>query len=60
MLTKEQHIEHWINTAQYDWTGVEHAFGTKNYLHCLFWAHLVLEKDVYSFSIIYSLSRLHK
>jgi len=44
MLTKEQHIEHWINTAQYDWTGVEHAFGTENYLHCLFWAHLVLEK----------------
>jgi HEPN domain-containing protein len=44
MMTKEQHINHWVNTAQYDWTGTEHAFGTKDYMHCLFWAHLVLEK----------------
>jgi len=43
-MTKEQHINHWVNTAQYDWEGVENAFSTKNYLHCLFWAHLVLEK----------------
>jgi HEPN domain-containing protein len=44
MMTKEEHIVHWVNTAQYDWTGAESAFETKNYLHCLFWAHLVLEK----------------
>jgi HEPN domain-containing protein len=44
MMTKEDHINHWVNTAQYDWTGAESAFDTKNYLHCLFWAHLVLEK----------------
>ena len=44
ILTKEQHINYWVNTAQYDWTGTENAFGTKDYMHCLFWAHLVLEK----------------
>jgi HEPN domain-containing protein len=44
MMTKEEHINHWVNTAQYDWTGAEHAFSTKDYMHCLFWAHLVLEK----------------
>ena len=44
MMTKEQHIEYWLNTAQYDWTGVEHAFKAKDYMHCLFWAHLTLEK----------------
>jgi HEPN domain-containing protein len=44
MMTKEQHIDYWINTAQYDWTGVEHAFNSKSYVHSLFWAHLTLEK----------------
>jgi len=43
-MTKEQHINHWVNSAQYDWEGVESAFITNNYLHSLFWAHLVLEK----------------
>ena len=43
-MTKEQHIQHWIDTAQYDWEGAEGAFGIKRYLHCLFWAHLTLEK----------------
>ena len=44
MMTKEQHIAYWIDTAQQDWIAVESMFKTKNYLHCLFWAHLVLEK----------------
>jgi HEPN domain-containing protein len=44
MMTKEQHIDHWVNSAQYDWTGTESAFDTGNYVHSLFWAHLVLEK----------------
>ena len=43
-MTKEQHIAHWVNTAQKDWIAVESMFDTKNYLHCLFWSHLVLEK----------------
>jgi len=44
MMTKEQHIDYWLNTAQYDWSGAEEAFNAKRYMHCLFWAHLVLEK----------------
>jgi HEPN domain-containing protein len=41
MMTKEDHIKYWVDTAEYDWAGV---FDTKTYMHCLFWAHLVLEK----------------
>jgi HEPN domain-containing protein len=44
MMTKEEHINHWLNTARYDWEGTEEAFDTGRYVHCLFWAHLVLEK----------------
>jgi HEPN domain-containing protein len=44
MMTKEEHIQYWVDTAQYDWTGTDHAFDTKDYVHCLFWAHLTLEK----------------
>ena len=44
-MTKEQHIKYWVDTAQYDWLGTEEAFNiTKRYMHCLFWAHLTLEK----------------
>jgi HEPN domain-containing protein len=44
MMTKKQHIDYWINTAEDDWITVEILFSTKRYTHCLFWAHLVLEK----------------
>ena len=44
MMTKEEHINYWVDTAQKDWIATESMFTTKNYLHCLFWAHLVLEK----------------
>jgi len=44
VMTKEQHINYWVDTAQYDWTGAGHAFDAKDYMHCLFWAHLCLEK----------------
>jgi HEPN domain-containing protein len=44
MMTKEQHIKYWTDTAQYDWSGAEEAFNAKRYMHCLFWAHLTLEK----------------
>jgi len=43
-MTKEQYINYWLESAQYDWTGAEEAFNAKRYVHCLFWAHLVLEK----------------
>ncbi|MDR0792391.1 MAG: HEPN domain-containing protein [Chitinophagaceae bacterium] len=44
MMTKEQHIIYWINTAKDDWESVELLFAGKKYLQGLFWAHLVLEK----------------
>jgi HEPN domain-containing protein len=44
MMTKEEHIKHWVKGAQYDWTGAEDAFNTEHYVHCLFWAHLTMEK----------------
>ena len=43
-MTKEQYINYWIETAEKDWIAASSLFKTKNYLHCLFWAHLVLEK----------------
>ena len=43
-MTKQQHIEYWINTAEEDWITVGALFDCKRYLHALFWAHLVLEK----------------
>jgi HEPN domain-containing protein len=44
MMTKEEHIKYWVDTAQKDWKAAECMFDTKNYMHCLVWAHLVLEK----------------
>jgi len=44
MMTKQQHIDYWINTAEKDWTSVDILFVGKQYLQSLFWAHLVLEK----------------
>ena len=44
MITKEDHIKYWVDTAEYDWTGTKHAFDSKDYMHCLFWAHLTIEK----------------
>ena len=44
MMTKEQHINYWVETAQNDWVTVEAMFSTERFMHCLFWAHLVLEK----------------
>jgi len=43
-MTKEQYIDYWIDTSHNDWVTVEAMFAAERYLHCLFWAHLVLEK----------------
>jgi len=44
MMTKQQHIDYWVDTSENDWVTVDALYTTKRYLHCLFWAHLVLEK----------------
>ena len=43
-MTKEDHIKYWVDTARKDWKTVQVLFAEKCYMHCLFWAHLVLEK----------------
>ena len=44
MMTKQQHVDYWINSAEDDWGSVELLYNGKKYLQSLFWAHLVLEK----------------
>ncbi|MCL2328937.1 MAG: HEPN domain-containing protein [Bacteroidetes bacterium] len=44
MMTKQQYIDYWVSTAENDWVTVDVLFERKRYSHCLFWAHLVLEK----------------
>ena len=43
-MTKEQYIDYWIDTAQNDWNTMVTLLDTGHYLHCLFCAHLTLEK----------------
>lgn len=44
MMSKEEHINYWIRTAEDDWGVVTTLFEAKKYVQCLFFAHLVLEK----------------
>ena len=44
MLTKEEHIKYWVDTANKDWRAIQKMYKSKVYLHALFFAHLVLEK----------------
>lgn len=44
MLTKEEHIQYWIDTSDKDWEVVTTLFNAGKNVHALFFAHLVLEK----------------
>lgn len=44
MLSKEQHIQFWVNQAEDDWGAVEALLAVGKYIQALFWAHLVAEK----------------
>jgi HEPN domain-containing protein len=46
MLTKQDYIKYWLDTAEKDFVVVESLFEGKNYVHSLFFAHLVLEKII--------------
>jgi len=35
-LTKEEHIEYWVETARRDWRTVQNMYKTKDYLPGLF------------------------
>jgi len=43
-MTKLEIVNYWKETAEKDWIAVQSLFKTKNYVHCLFFAHLTLEK----------------
>ena len=43
-MTKQDYIHYWTLTAEKDWDAVNSLFEKGNYVHSLFWAHLVLEK----------------
>ena len=49
MLTKEEHIEYWINTSNDDFEVFEILYKNKNFLHALFIAHLSFEKLIKAF-----------
>ncbi|MEO6759636.1 MAG: HEPN domain-containing protein [Saprospiraceae bacterium] len=43
-LNKSEYIAYWKLTASKDWDAVGHLFEKADYLHALFFAHLMLEK----------------
>lgn len=43
-MIKEDYVKYWATTAAKDWEAAKHLFEKGDYLHSLFFAHLVLEK----------------
>ncbi|MDX1912615.1 MAG: HEPN domain-containing protein [Saprospiraceae bacterium] len=43
-MDKNDYIAYWKSTAEKDWEAVGHLFEKGDYLHALFFGHLVLEK----------------
>ena len=43
-MTKQEHIQYWIDSAAHDWTVCQSLFEDGHYDYSLFVAHLVLEK----------------
>lgn len=48
-MTKEEHIDYWLKTAEHDWDTASHLFETERYGWCLFISHLVIEKALKAF-----------
>lgn len=46
MLTKEEHIQYWISTAEFDLPVAQSLFEKGHYVWCLFVGHLILEKII--------------
>ena len=44
MLSKQKHIEYWLNSAEKDKEVIDYLLKGKKYVHALFFAHLFLEK----------------
>ena len=43
-MTKEEHIAHWLESAQDDWKTAEYLLDGNRYGACLFFTHLAVEK----------------
>lgn len=43
-MTKNEHIEYWLSLADKDWDIVHKLYQSGDYLYCLFFCHLVIEK----------------
>ena len=43
-MTKADHIAYWKDTAAFDWPAVQRMVQAGDYVHGLFFAHLVIEK----------------
>ncbi len=48
-MTKDEHIDYWLKTAEHDWDTANHLFVTGKYDWCLFISHLVIEKVLKAF-----------
>ncbi len=44
IMNKADYIDYWKQTAQKDWDAVGHLFDKGDFVHALFFSHLVLEK----------------
>jgi HEPN domain-containing protein len=44
MMTKQEHIDYWVETANKDWQALLNMYQSKDYVQALFFSHLVLEK----------------
>jgi HEPN domain-containing protein len=44
IMTKQDHINYWLNTANDNWADVQRMFKARSYVPCLFFTHLVFEK----------------
>ena len=43
-MTKQEHIDYWVKTAEDNWTDVQILFELKRYASAMFFAHLTIEK----------------
>jgi len=58
VISKEEHVAHWITQAEDDWEAVGILFQGRKYLQSLFFTHLVIEKLAKALWIKYNESNI--
>jgi HEPN domain-containing protein len=43
-MTKKEHVQYWVKSAEDDWGVAGHLFETGDYPYSLFFGHLTIEK----------------